>query len=77
MNNKFAIPRENVLYLIIGLAVMGLGYLLLMGGCADSRDVFNSALFSFSRMSISLLLIVGGFVIELAVLRFPPAIKIC
>ena len=29
MDNKFAIPKENVLYLIIGLAVMVLGYLLL------------------------------------------------
>ena len=68
MNNKCAIPREDVLYLIIGLAVMVLGYLLLMGGGADSRDVFNYALFSFSRMYIAPLLIVGGFVIELAVL---------
>ena len=68
MDNKFAIPRENVLYLIIGLVVMVLGYLLLLGGGADSLDVFNYALFSFSRLYIAPLLIVGGFVIELVVL---------
>lgn len=68
MDNKFAIPKENVLYLIIGLAVMVLGYLLLMGGGADSPEVFNYALFSFTRMYIAPLLIVGGFVIELVVL---------
>lgn len=68
MDNKFAIPRENVLYLIIGLVVMVLGYLLLLGGGADSPDVFNYALFSFSRLYIAPLLIVGGFVIELVVL---------
>lgn len=68
MDNKFAIRRENVLYLIIGLVVMVLGYLLLLGGGADSPDVFNYALFSFSRLYIAPLLIVGGFVIELVVL---------
>ena len=68
MDNKFAIPRENVLYLIIDLVVMVLGYLLLLGGGADSPDVFNYALFSFSRLYIAPLLIVGGFVIELVVL---------
>lgn len=68
MNNKFAVPKENVLYLIVGLAVTVLGYLLLMGGGADSPEVFNYALFSFTRMYIAPLLIVGGFVFELVVL---------
>lgn len=68
MDNRFAIPKENVLYLIIGLAVTVLGYLLLMGGGAESPDVFNYALFSVSRMYIAPLLIVGGFVFDLVVL---------
>ena len=73
--DKFAIPKENVLYLIVGLAVIILGCLFLMGGGADSPEVFNYALFSFSRtlfsfsrMYVAPLLIVGGFVIELVVL---------
>lgn len=66
--DKFAIPKENVLYLIVGLAVIILGCLFLLGGGAESPDVFNYALFSFSRMYIAPLLIVGGFVIELVVL---------
>ena len=61
--DKFAIPKENVLYLIIGLAVIILGCLFLMGGGADSPEVFNYALFSFSRMYVAPLL-----VIELVVL---------
>ena len=51
--DKFAIPKENVLYLIIGLAVIILGCLFLMGGGADSPEVFNYALFSFSRMYVA------------------------
>ncbi len=66
--DKFAIPRENVLYLIVGLVLMVVGYLLLLGGGADSPDVFSYALFSFSRMYVAPLLILLGFVVELAVL---------
>ena len=49
--DKFAIPKENVLYLIIGLAVIILGCLFLMGGGADSPEVFNYALFSFEALT--------------------------
>lgn len=74
--DKFAIPRENVLYLIIGLALMVVGYLLLLGGGADSPEVFSYALFSFSRMYVAPLLILGGFVLELAVLLRRKPIKL-
>ncbi|HIZ86836.1 MAG TPA: DUF3098 domain-containing protein [Candidatus Coprenecus pullistercoris] len=66
--DRFAIPKENYRYLIIGLAVMVAGYLFLLGGGADSPDVFNYALFSFTRMYVAPLLILAGFVIELVVL---------
>ena len=66
--DKLAVPKENILYLIIGLAVMVLGYLFLLGGGSGDPERFSYALFSFSRLYIAPLLIVGGFVIELAVL---------
>ncbi|HIZ85715.1 MAG TPA: DUF3098 domain-containing protein [Candidatus Coprenecus stercoravium] len=68
MDSKFAIPKENVVYLIAGLCIMILGYLLLMGGGADNPEEFNYALFSFSRMYIAPLLILAGFVVEIVVL---------
>ena len=74
--DKFAIPKENILYLIIGFAVMLAGYLLLLGGGADSSDVFNYALFSFTRMYIAPLLILMGFAIEIIVLLRKKPIKL-
>ena len=74
--DKFAIPKENILYLIIGFAVMLAGYLLLLGGGADSPDVFNYALFSFTRMYIAPLLILMGFAIEIIVLLRKNPIKL-
>lgn len=55
---------------------MVVGYLLLLGGGADSPEVFSYALFSFSRMYVAPLLILGGFVLELAVLLRRKPIKL-
>lgn len=74
--DRFAIPKENVLYLIIGLALMVVGYLLLLGGGAGSQEEFSYALFSFSRLYVAPLLILGGFVVELAVLLHRKPIKL-
>ncbi len=66
--DKFAVPKENIVWLIAGLCVMVLGYLLLLGGGADSPEVFSYALFSFTRMYVAPLLILAGFVMEIVVL---------
>lgn len=66
--DKFAVPKENIVWLIAGLCVMVLGYLLLLGGGADSPEVFSYALFSFTRMYVAPLLILAGFVMEIGVL---------
>ena len=69
--DKLAIPKENIVYLIVGFAVMLAG-----GGGADSPEVFNYALFSFTRMYIAPLLILIGFAIEIVVLLRKKPIKL-
>ena len=73
---QFAVPQEHILYLIVGFAVMLVGYLLLLGGGADSPEVFNYALFSFTRMYVAPLLILIGFAIEIVVLLRKKPIKL-
>ena len=74
--DKFAIPKENIVYLIAGLGLMILGYLLLLGGGADSQEVFNYALFSFTRMYVAPLLILAGFAVETVVLLMRRPIRL-
>lgn len=62
---KFAIPRKNVLYIIIGLGIMILGYILMMGGGSDDPNVFNEAMFSTTRIVIAPVLILAGMVVEI------------
>ena len=72
--DKFAIPKRNLIYILVGLFFIVLGYILLSGGGATNPDEFNYELFSVRRMYIAPLLIILGFVIEIfAILRRKPS----
>ncbi|MBR4975377.1 MAG: DUF3098 domain-containing protein [Bacteroidales bacterium] len=74
--DKFAIPKRNIVYILAGLALIILGYILLSGGGAENQQVFNYDLFNFRRMYVAPLLIIAGFVIEIfAILRIKPLKK--
>lgn len=62
--DKFAVPKRNYIFIVAGLCVMLVGYLFLLGGGAESPEVFNYKLFSFTRMYVAPLLILAGFGIE-------------
>lgn len=68
---RLAMPRRNVLQLIIGLAVVAVGFIFLAGGKSTDPAVFREeALFSVSRMVVAPLLICGGFIYEIiAIMR--------
>ena len=55
-----------VLFLLaIGFAVILLGFVLMAGGGSDSPDQFNYAMFSWRRITLAPILVIGGFVIEI------------
>jgi len=43
---NFALGRENYKLLAIGFAIIVFGFLLMIGGKAESPDVFNEDIFS-------------------------------
>lgn len=62
----FAFGRENYKILIIGIAVLVIGYMLMIGGGSEDPNIFNEEeLFSFRRITLSPLVILAGFVIVL------------
>ena len=60
----FAIPKRNILYIIIGFVVMLLGYVLMAGGGSDDPNVFNEEMFSTRRIVIAPVVILIGMAIE-------------
>ncbi|MCF0211059.1 MAG: DUF3098 domain-containing protein [Bacteroidales bacterium] len=61
---NFAFTKDNYIWMLIGLVVLALGYILLIGGGSKDPNVFNDSLFNTQRLVISPILIVAGLVIE-------------
>ncbi len=64
-NNQFLFGKKNFTLLIAGLAVIGLGLILMIGGGSDDPNVFNPEIFNTQRIIIAPTLILIGLVIEL------------
>lgn len=70
MSNKptieFAFTKPNYIWLIIGLAVNILGFVLMIGGASEDFSQFNEdELFSPLRITLAPILVVGGYIIML------------
>lgn len=61
---KMPLATKNYVLLLIGAAVILLGLVLMAGGGSDSPDEFNYAMFSWRRITLAPILVIGGFVIE-------------
>lgn len=70
---QFAFRPENYRLLLIGLAINMLGFILMIGGGTDDPTKFDAdALFSTTRITISPMLIVAGYVVIIyAIMRKP------
>ena len=60
----FAFHKENYKYLFLGLALLALGFILMIGGKSEDPNVFNEAIFNTQRLTIAPLLLIAGFSIE-------------
>ena len=70
--DKFALPKKNIVLILIGLGVIVLGYVLLAGGGSDDPNVFNYEMFSFRRLVIAPIVIIAGFAFEIyAIMKRP------
>ena len=58
---EFAIGKENFKYIAIGVGILILGFLLMIGGKATDPNVFNPEIFSFRRITLAPIIVVGGF----------------
>ena len=65
--------KENYKWMIIGLVVVTLGYFLMAGGKSSDPNVFNdNQIYSFRRITLAPILIVGGLIIEIfAIIKKP------
>lgn len=80
MSDKKTVPaslfsKENYKWMIIGVIVMALGFILMAGGKSDNVNEFNKEeVYSTARITVAPILILLGLVIEVvAIFRKPKA----
>jgi membrane-bound ClpP family serine protease len=68
----FPLGRENYKLLLIGFAIIVLGFILMLGGGSDDPSIFSEEIFSFRRITLAPLVILFGFVFEIyAIMKKP------
>jgi hypothetical protein len=65
--------KSNLLWMLIGIGVMALGFILMAGGKSNDPNVFDKdKVYSTTRITIAPIIILIGLVIEIiAIFRHP------
>lgn len=63
--DRMALTPRNYRLLLIGLAIIVVGFILMAGGGSDDPDTFNYAMFSFRRITLAPIVVLGGFAFEI------------
>ncbi len=75
ISTSFPFERINFIIMLVGIAVIGLGYLLMVGGGSDDPNVFSEEIFSFRRLTLAPIVILIGFAIEVVAMLYTPKNK--
>ncbi len=62
---KLPFTKMNYILVLVGVALIALGMILMIGGGSSDPDVFNEKMFNFQRLTLSPILILLGFVVEI------------
>lgn len=57
----FPIPEGNYRMILIGFAIVILGFVLMMGGGSEDPNQFNYNIFSFRRITLAPIVVLAGF----------------
>jgi hypothetical protein len=69
---EFIFGKKNYKFMLIGLGLIALGFILMSGGGSDDPNVFNPDIFSWRRIRLAPALVLLGFGIEVYAILLNP-----
>ena len=69
---EFIFGKKNYKFMLIGLGVIALGFILMSGGGSDDPSVFNPEIFNWRRIRLAPGLVLLGFGIEVYAILLNP-----
>lgn len=70
--NGFALSEKNYKFILIGIALIVLGFILMAGGRSDDPQVFNETMFSARRIIVAPIIVLAGFFFEIYAIMSKP-----
>ena len=68
----FLFTKKNYIIMLIGIAVIALGFILMAGGGSDDPTVFNEEIYNFRRIRLAPTLVLIGLAIEIYAIMAKP-----
>ncbi len=70
---EFLFGKKNYLIMIVGAAVILIGFALMMGGGSDDPNIFNEDIYNFRRIRLAPTLVLIGLAIEVYAIMANPS----
>jgi len=68
----FIFGKKNYLWMLIGIGVIALGFILMSGGGSDDPNVFSPDIYSWRRIRLAPAIVLLGFGIEVYAILLNP-----
>ncbi len=65
--------KKQYVRLVLTLSLLILGFILMSGGGSDNPNVFNEEIFSFRRITLAPILIIGSYIALIWLILKKPA----
>lgn len=72
IKSEFLFGKNNYIIMLIGLAFIGLGFILMAGGGSDNPEIFNPEMYNFKRIRLAPTLVIIGLGIQIYAIMAKP-----
>jgi hypothetical protein len=71
----FLFERKNYMFLLLGLGIMAIGFLLMLGGSQPPTQFDPNVVYSFRRTTLSTIFVTIGFLVVLYSIFVKPSVS--
>ena len=62
---EFLFEKKNYLFMLLGIILIAVGFILMAGGGSDNPEVFNEEIYNFRRIRLAPTLVIIGLAVEI------------
>ena len=74
--SEFIFQKKNYKFMLIGIGIIVLGFILMAGGGSDDPNVFNPEIYNWRRIRLAPALVLIGFAVEVYAILLNPKNKV-